>query len=477
MAGITGIGSGIDIDSLVSGMVAAERAPKEAQLARLEKQTTTKITSLGSLRSAMSAFQTSLEALNKPDLFKARSATSSNKDALAATATTTAGAGSYQVEVKSLASSSKIVLGAVAGEDARLGAGSLEIAIGASEPIKITVAEPNNSLADIRDFINKAGADQGLTATIVTDTQGQRLILSSSKTGKDEDISVVAKPASGEPNQSLSLLAFDPKAEPLSEDHPDYAASARAITQAASAELTIDGLAVVSATNKVEGVIEGVTLELKAKTETDKPLTVGVSLDKSGVTSNVQKFVDAYNKLMGVISSETNITQVADGKPPVVGGLVGDATARTVQRSIQEELARVSDGKFRALSDIGVTTQRDGTLKVDSTKLDKALADSFEDIAGLFTGEAGLATRLSDKLKPYTETGGVLQQRHEAMTGTISSIDKQKEDLTRRITSLQDRLYKQFNAMDLLVGQLANTSSSLIASLENLPWAAGNSKR
>ena len=128
------------------------------------------------------------------------------------------------------------------------------------------------------------------------------------------------------------------------------------------------------------------------------------------------------------------------------------------------------------MSDIGITTQRDGTLEVDSTKLDKAIADSFEDIAGLFTGESGLATRLNDKLKPYTESGGILQQRHEAMTGTISSIDKQKEDLDRRITSLQERLYKQFNAMDVLVGQLSNTSNSLIASLENLPWAAGNSK-
>lgn len=476
MAGITGIGSGIDIDSLVIGMVAAERAPKETQLARLEKQTTTKITSLGSLRSAMSTFQSALEALNKPELFKARSTNVSSKDVLTATASTSAGSGSYQVEVRALAASSKVVLGAIA-PNARLGAGSLEIAVGASEPIAITVAEPNDTLADVRDSINRAGASQGLTATIVTDTQGQRLVLSSTKTGRGEDISVVATPAPGEANQSLSRLAFDPEAPPLAEDHPDYAASARMIARAASAELSIDGLLVESTTNKVEGAIEGVTLDLKAKTEMNKPLTVGVTLDKAGVTSNVQKFVDAYNKLMGVISSETNITQVGEGKAPVVGGLVGDATARTVQRSIQEELARVSDGAIKALSDIGVTTQRDGTLKMDSAKLDKALASGFESVAGLFTGEQGLAARLSEKLQPYTRDGGILQQRHEAMTSTITSIDKQRADLERRITSLQERLYKQFNAMDQLVGQLTNTSNSLLASLENLPWAANNSKK
>lgn len=476
MAGITGLGSGIDIDSLVGGMVAAERAPKEAQLARLEKQTTTRITSLGSLRSAMSTFQSALEALNKPELFKARSTSVSGKDVLTATASTSAGAGSYQVEVRALATSSKVVLGAIA-PDARLEGGRLEIAVGASQSIAIEVAEPNDTLADVRDSINKAGASQGLSATIVTDTQGQRLVLSSSKTGKGEDISVVATPAAGGANQSFSQLAFDPKAAPLAEDHPDYAASARMITQAASAELSIDGLLIESTTNKVEGAIEGVTLDLKARTEANKPLTVGVTLDKAGVTSNVQKFVDAYNKLMGVISSETNITQVGEGKAPVVGGLVGDATARTVQRSIQEELARVSDGAIKALSDIGVTTQRDGTLKMDSAKLDKALASGFESVAGLFTGEQGLAARLSEKLQPYTRDGGILQQRHEAMTSTITSIDKQRADLERRITSLQERLYKQFNAMDQLVGQLTNTSNSLLASLENLPWAANNSKK
>lgn len=476
MAGITGLGSGIDIDSLVGGMVAAERAPKEAQLARLEKQTTTRITSLGSLRSAMSTFQSALEALNKPELFKARSTSVSSKDVLTATASTSAGAGSYQVEVRALATSSKIVLGAIA-PDSRLGGGRLEIAVGASQSIAIDVAEPNDTLADVRDSINKAGASQGLSATIVTDTQGQRLVLSSSKTGKGEDISVVATPAAGGANQSFSQLAFDPKAAPLAEDHPDYATSARMITQAASAELSIDGLLIESTTNKVEGAIEGVTLDLKARTEANKPLTVGVTLDKAGVTSNVQKFVDAYNKLMGVISSETNITQVGEGKAPVVGGLVGDATARTVQRSIQEELARVSDGAIKALSDIGVTTQRDGTLKMDSAKLDKALASGFESVAGLFTGEQGLAARLSEKLQPYTRDGGILQQRHEAMTSTITSIDKQRADLERRITSLQERLYKQFNAMDQLVGQLTNTSNSLLASLENLPWAANNSKK
>ncbi len=476
MAGVTGIGSGIDIDSIVKSMVAAERAPKESQLANLEKKTTTQITAVGALKSAISDFQTALRGLNKPELFQARSATSSKSDLVGVTAGTTAGAGSYQVEVKELATSSKVALAAVkstAEAPARFGSGSLEIKLGNEGSFSITVDESNNTLAGIRDAINKQGAEKGVTATIVTDDQGARLVLSSSKTGADKDITVGASPSgvAGEGQQSLSVLAFDGV-------EPDDDAGPRILAQAQSSVITVDGLTVTSETNKVEGAIEGVTLDLKAKTAKDEPLTINVAEDKAGVKKQIQSFVDSYNKLIGVINEQTKVTSVGDGKAPVTGALVGDATARTLLGTIRSELTNVQgEGALRTLADLGITTQKDGTLKIDDDKLSKVMDSNFAELPALFTGEKGIATRLDEKLKPYTETGGILEQRNKVMTETISNIDKQKEDLNRRMTSLQDRLFKQFNAMDLLVGQLANTSSSLLASLENLPWAANNSKR
>ena len=468
MAGVTGIGSGIDIDSIVKRMVAAERAPKESQLANLEKKTTTQITAVGALKSAISDFQTALRGLNKPELFQARSATSSKSDLVGVTAGTTAGAGSYQVEVKELATSSKVALAAVkstAEAPARFGSGSLEIKLGNEGSFSITVDESNNTLAGIRDAINKQGAEKGVTATIVTDDQGARLVLSSSKTGADKDITVGASPSgvAGEGQQSLSVLAFDGV-------EPDDDAGPRILAQAQSSVITVDGLTVTSETNKVEGAIEGVTLDLKAKTAKDEPLTINVAEDKAGVKKQIQSFVDSYNKLIGVINEQTKVTSVGDGKAPVTGALVGDATARTLLGTIRSELTNVQgEGALRALADLGI--------KIDDDKLSKVMDSNFAELPALFTGEKGIATRLDEKLKPYTETGGILEQRNKVMTETISNIDKQKEDLNRRMTSLQDRLFKQFNAMDLLVGQLANTSSSLLASLENLPWAANNSKR
>lgn len=482
MAGVSGIGSGLDIDSIVAGMVAAERAPKETQLANLEKKTTTQITAVGALKGAISDFQTALAALNKPELFQARSATSSKSDLVGVTATTAAGAGSYQLEVKSLASSSKVALAAIpntAEAPARFTSGTFEVSLGVpgippapntKESFSVTIDESNNTLAGVRDAINTAGKDMGVSATIVTDEYGSRLVLSSSKTGAGRDITVTATGADEPGLIGLSALNFDGTS--------GTGKDARVLTSAQSAELYVDGLKVISETNKVDGALEGVTLDLKAKTVANEPLTIAVAEDKAGVKKQIQTFVDSYNKLIGVINAQTKVTSVGEDKAPVTGALVGDATARTLLNTIRNELVNVQgDGALRALTDIGITTQKDGTLAIDSAKLDKAMASNFGELAGLFTGDKGLASRLDAKLKPYTETGGILEQRNKAMTETITKIDDQKEALTRRLTSLQERLYKQFNAMDLLVGQLSNTSSSLLASLENLPWAANNSKK
>ncbi len=472
MAGITGIGSGIDIDSIVKSMVAAERAPKESQLKTLESKTTTRITAIGALKSAITEFQTALGNLNKPDAFKARAASSSNADLLSVKAGVTAGAGSYKVAVSQLASGSKVALRAFENDAANpvaLGTGTLRISVGDSK-LPITVDESNNTLAGIRDAINKAGADKGVSATIVTDDVGSRLVLSGSATGKDENITVAVDDGS---TGDLSLLAFAGGT-----NKPGADGSAGVITQARDAVLTIDGLTVTRKTNSIDDAIEGVTLELKALVDEKEPLTVGVTLDETGVKKQIQSFVDAYNKLIGVINAQTKVTSVGEDKAPVTGALVGDATARTLLNTIRNELVSVQgSGGIRALTDIGVSTQKDGTLKVDSDKLSKVVSGSFAELSELFAGDKGLATRLDEKLKPYTQTGGILEQRNKVMTETISKIDKQKVDLDRRITLLQDRLYKQFNAMDALVGKMASTSSSLLASLENLPWAANNSKK
>ncbi|MNO69628.1 Flagellar hook-associated protein 2 [compost metagenome] len=480
MTSITGLGSGLDINSIVSSLVSAEKAPKQNQIDKLSKTTTSKITALGSLKSAISDFQTALSSLNKPESFQGRSVSSSKADVLTATGTPKAGVGSYQVEVKQLAQGSKVALAAIpanGSEAATFGKGSLTVKVGDTELPAIEVDESNNTLAGLRDAINKAGKEQGVSATIVNDAQGARLVLSSSKMGDGHDIAVSVSGDDGSGSASLEDLAFTPGAAPSDPDVvdppvPDDPKAPRILSRAKSAELSIDGLLVRSDSNTVEDAIEGVTLNLKSLTKAGEPLSVDVGLDTGGVKGNIKKFVDAYNKLMGVIKEQTVVTSVGEGKTPVTGALVGDATVRSLVSGMRNELVITNgEGGVRVLADLGIKTRQDGTLELDSTKLDKAVSENFEDIASLFAGDNGLAARMTNKLKPYTDTGGVLELRNKALQETLGSVDKQQEVLNRRISALQERLLKQFNAMDALVGNLQSTANSLTNQLASLPFA------
>jgi flagellar hook-associated protein 2 len=161
---------------------------------------------------------------------------------------------------------------------------------------------------------------------------------------------------------------------------------------------------------------------------------------------------------------------VGEGKAPVVGGLVGDASVRMLLSGVRNELVNPADQEgVRVLADLGITTQKDGTLKIDDATLSKALTDNFDAVGAFFTGDNGLMSRVDKRIDGFAKTGGVLEQRMSGLQSTLTGIDKQRETLTRRVEQMQARLLSQFNAMDALVGQLNQTSERLAQSLGNLP--------
>jgi flagellar hook-associated protein 2 len=490
MVGITGIGSGMDIDAIVNAMVTAEKAPKQNQLSKLESRTTTQLTSLGQLKGAISGFQTALVALNSPSQFLARTASSSDAKVLTATASQSAPSGVYQVEVTQLASSSKVALAAMPpGDDEKLSTGTLSIKVGATSVLDVVVDSSNNTLAGIRDAINKAAA--GVSASIVTDDQGSRLVLTSSKQGDGNDITVVVANDGAEPGTtSLNKLTFSGSAvapDPTDtvmypggvddagyqSDLQAYNESGKVIHTAQSAKLAVDGLSITRDSNSINQVIDGVSIDLK----TLGTSTLTIAQDKAGVKANVQKFADAYNAMINFINSATKVTVVNDTDAPVTGALVGDSSVRSLVNMVRGELTAVQDGgAVRVLADLGVTTQKDGTLKVDSDTLGKSISSDFDGISAYFTGDNGLTARLSGKLKAYTDGSGILEQRTDSLQSTLDKVDKQKVELTTRMTALSERLYKQFNAMDALVGQLKSTSDSLTSLFENMPGFVSSQK-
>lgn len=481
MAGLTGIGSGMDIDGMVKAIVSAEQAPKEGQLKRLESKTTTQLTSLGQLKSAISTFQSALSALNSPSSFLARNVTSSESKVATATASQSAVAGNYRIEVEQLASSSKIALAAIPSDaDTKLNTGALTIKAGDKE-LTIAVDATNNTLAGIRDAINSSGAESGLSATVITDDQGSRLVLSSTRTGEGNDITVAVDDAGSGGTISLAALSYGgPIPEPVEPgegaseetlaayeaDLLAFAKAGKTLATAQSAKFTVDGLSVTRDTNSIADVVSGLSFELKAVGTS----SLNVTRDEAGVQANVKTFVDAYNVLMNYINTETKVTTVNETAAPVTGALVGDSSVRSLVNTIRSELvAPQGEGAIRALADMGITTKKDGTLEMDATKVGKAISSNFEGVAAYFAGDNGLANRLGGKLKPYTDAGGILESRTDSLQATIEKVDKQKEDLTTRMKALEARLFKQFNAMDSLVAQLMNTSDSLSQLFDSMP--------
>ncbi len=462
MAGITGIGSGMDIDAMVGALVSAEKAPKEAQLNRLESATTTKISALGTLRTALSSFQTALKDLNDIKLFENRSAKSSNTDLLTATASKTAQSGTYSVKVEQLATGSKTATAALASDFKTTAAGTLTVKVGSGEGIEVAVGA-DASLEDVKNALNAALKDSGVSANLLTDpsTGKTRLVMSSSTTGAGEDVSISA-------STGLNSLAIDTENKAT----PD---AGGVLERAQNAKFSIDGLAMESKTNKVEGAIPEVTLDLIAADD-KKAITVKVAQDQDGVTANIKKFVTAYNNLINTTNSLTRVTKVGEDGKPLTGGLVGDSSVRSILSGIQNELISAGSGNgVRVLSDLGISTQKDGTLAIDDKKLKTTLDTNFDAVGQFFTGESGLMKRLDSRVDGFSQTGGILAQRVSGLESTNADIKAQREKLTLRIESISARLYSQFNAMDTMVAQLSSTSSWLESTLSSLPGAVKKS--
>lgn len=390
----TGLASGLDVDAIVTSLMNVEKKP----LTALTTQKTTyqsKISAYGTLKSSLSTFQTAVSNLATASKFNAQTATSGDTSVLTATASGNATVGDYAITVSQLAKAQKIASAGFTNITDVVGTGTLSISLGTYDStgnsftanpdktsVDITISSSNNTLSGVRDAINSANA--GVTATIVNDGTSNRLVITSKETGEVNSLKITATDSDGNnlDASGLSQLAYDPTAT---------AGAGKNLTEkqaAKNAILDIDGIAIVKPSNTISDAINGLTLNL-LKTSTDK-VSLDVERDESSVKSSVSGFVDAYNALNTKLRSLTNYNADDTTKN---GVLLGDATARSVITQIKSVMTSVigTSGSLTSLSDIGVAFQSDGTLKLDSTKLDTAMASNFSDIAALFT-TTGVAT-------------------------------------------------------------------------------------
>ncbi|MDP1766956.1 MAG: flagellar filament capping protein FliD [Methylotenera sp.] len=397
-----GIGSGLDVNGIVTSLMGIEQKP----LTAVTKQKTSyqsQISAYGTLKSGLSTFQTAVSALSSASKFNAQNVTSSNASVFTATSNGSATLGDYAVTVSQLAKSQKLSFAGTANVADTVGTGTLTISFGTYNPltatapitpnsftpnaaktdINITIDSTNNTLAGVRDAIN--AANSSVSATIVNDGTANHLVITSKDTGEVNSLKISVTDTDGNDTDAagLSQLAYDPTAS---------AGSGKNMTQmqaAKNAILDIDGIAVIKASNTITDAISGVTLNLLA-TSAGVSANLGVASNKDKVKESVTAFIDAYNKLDASLRSLTKYDE--SGKNS--GVLLGDSTTRSVISQLKAVMTKTvgSGGALTSLSQIGVSFQRDGKLALDASKLDAAIASNFNDIAGLFA----TTTKVSD---------------------------------------------------------------------------------
>jgi flagellar hook-associated protein 2 len=444
-----GLGSGLDIEGLVSKLVAAEGQPTTLRLNRKEVALQADLSALGSLKGALSAFQTSVQSLKYSSSFQARTATSSNADLFTVSADSSAVAGSFSIKVEQLAQPAKMRSGDFNSETAVLGAGTLAIGLGASS-FNISVAS-DTTLAGVRDAINKASDNPGIKATIIKVDSGSQLVVTSDKVGATNAITIGATDTDALDGNDLTRLATT---------------SLTSIQTASDAIIHVDGQKVTKDSNSFSDVISGVTIALK-KADPLKTETLSIELDKESAKSKVNDFIKAYNSLAGTMSSLSSY----DAKTQQGGPLLGDATLRGVQNQVRQALSNPTQGVagFSTLAEIGIKTNKSGALELDSSKFDKVITANFDGVSQLFASDNGLAKRLDGILTNYLSFNGAVSARVDGVNKQIEDIADQRQKLSTRLTGIEARYRKQFTAMDALLGQLQATGSYLTQQLANLP--------
>ncbi len=437
-----GIGSGLDVNSIVTQLMSIERRPLDL-LDQRKSDLDAQISAYGKLKGAFATFQAAMRKLETADRFQIFSTSSSDEAVATAKAGPGAAAGTVDVAVSQLAARHKIASGPYASA-ALVGTGTLTISVGA-ESFDVAVAGGSGTLSAIRDAINSAPGNTGVTATLLNDTAGTRLVLTAKETGTANalQVSVVDDDGQNADATGLSALTFlSGGTQRMSE-----------VRAAADALLTIDGFDVVSASNSVSDAVTGVTLDLKAVGSA----TIDFARDDSAIQKSVQEFADAFNAL------RTTISDLRKGK------LAGDANLTSIEGSLLGVLgtaASLPGSAFTYLAEIGVSLDKNGKMQVDANRLSAAMSADFDGVTKLFTDETqGFVGRLSDLATNLTGVDGILALREEGLSGRVRAMASQRIQIERRLEITEQRLRAQFTALDTLVSQLQSTSAFLTQQL------------
>lgn len=459
-----GIGSGLDLNTLLSQLVAAERAAPEARIQRAETKLTTEVSALATLKGALASLQSAAKALKGETTLDLRKVTVGDDAYFSASAGATAAAGSYSVQVQKLAQAAQLGSKSYAGADAEVGTGTLTISVGDTS-FDVQVGDDDKTLAGVRDAINAAAGSSGVQATLVNgvDVNGDpeaHLVLTSTKTGLANAISVaVADDDGADPDDGSGLSEL-------------ATGKLSVISAAQDAVAIVSGYTVSSSTNTLTDAIDGVTLTLKKVTTPAEGATpaqtvsLNVARDDAAIQKKIESFVAAFNNM----ASQVKALSAYDATTKTGGPLLGDAMLRGIDSQIRRMIGDpVASGKgYNSLSSMGITTTVTGTLQLDASKFKAAMEADPTAVERIFSAENGVASRIGGFLDARLSSSGELASREAGNTRLKLDLSKQREALDARMTVVEERYVKQFSALDSMLSQLQSTSSYLTSQLSSL---------
>jgi flagellar hook-associated protein 2 len=445
MATITslGAGSGLDLESLLKNLMTAESAPLKALQAK-EASYTSKISSLGTLNSKLAALQTAAAALKTEvgktalDKFASYTATTADTTVAKATATIGAVAGTYSLTVTQLAQAQRFASGAFVSSSAAVGnvGDTLTFdfatpdANGASRSKTITLDSSNNTLAGLRNAINSA--NMGVTATIINGSSGSQLVFTGAE-GLDNEITLGGALSAQFTEETSSL----------------------------DAAFTLNGIPATSSTNASSKVLDGVTINLAKLGST----TLTVAADyATNMTTALNNFITAYNAANSTMST----MGAYDATTKTAGALQGNQVLRDAQTQVRSLIYSTTTGgtsSYQRLSDLGVTVGTDGSLSLNSSKLNSALAT---DPGAAATLVANVGTVFSTELEKTVGTTGRIKIATDSVNSMLKELTKRQDALQLRLDTIETRYRAQFTALDSLLSNLNTTSDYLAQQLKNL---------
>ena len=424
---------GIDPANLAYQYTQIDRSAKDASLSSKSSDFSNQISAFNKLKTTLTSFHDSLsDNLDSDSSFIANTASVSDDTALSIETTGEATAGSYDVFVKQLAQSHQVALSFDSTIPLSTN-GELNIDLAGDQfSVDLSTLPTDASLSDLASAINTNVDNSGVKASVVRSGTETFLVMTSEESGAANKITIDFLPAATGADTNGDNIA-------------DAIAGQTELTAAQDSIIELgtgSAITITSTSNTLEDVIEGVTLNLtQAQEAGDTPLHVTIEQDLESTKNNVEKFVDSFNNLVDSINGNDDLKR--------------DSMASGLASSMRGDFQGIFEGK--TLYSVGIEFDRNGNLKIDSDRLEEALASDPDLLNNMLTSENGIMAKLESRIEPYTKSSGLISSKSKTLQASLDIITAKQQSHELSMEKVYQRYLSQFTQMQQTIAQLEST--------------------